>query len=773
MNLRETPMSARRTGKLGLAWSWQVPVLLLAVIAWVVFLLSTRPSAPVGEGSAVDALSSIQKDFDAGHYRDAIKSADRYLQAKGKKEFMAEAHFLRGMSALKLKSAGQVDSAATDLAEALEWGLEGSDARTARKALATIYLQRGDWAEAGPLVESVVADGDSESIAIAKALAEQYLKAGRIEEARSLIEKALTIVTEPQARLELTLVLARGLRESGDAAQAEELLKAASRENVTGVAMKTVQLELGRVLQDERKSAEARRIFLAVTEMRPRSEELERAARFGAAECSLALGGRQLADAEVEFKAIASEYPGTEEGVAAQMRLARIYLGDGARRDEARSQLSRLLAKLGEKGRLVNRYASDSDLRTMWGEVLHNDLQEGAFKEARQLIAEGDKLGQQDVLRYWKGMTYEREADALDAKAKGLAGQGLGEDAKKLTEEARGLRLSAAKLYLEIVNGSESARSPLFGKALWQGATCLYEGGDYAQAAVYYGLYHRQAKNEERAGARLQYGRAMAKLGNHRDAIEKFESVAAEYPGTIEAVKGQLESGLSYLALGDVKGARRAFEGIVKDEKQLTPAAEEWQRALVMLGMVCYAAGDYETAARRLEESLGRGLGNEETRFYLAESLRLRRADTVKAREENLTRAAGLLEHFIVEGAKKVGTGEGVEEMMRNARFERAGCLFELGRYEEGGAGYREYAQLYTGSEEAVTAQFRLATCYERLGLSKEAEETKTAAQWSAGRLKKSGTSKAEPVLARYWRTLESDNVTQVVRSTKEKGEER
>lgn len=666
-----------------LARSWQVPVLVIAVIGWVVFLV-------VGEG------------------QDARQETVSQQSVKEK---------------------------------------------------ASACLKDRNYSEAARLVGAIVDEKDAESMAMAKETAAGLFETGSVEEGTKFVEKVLESVKDVEERVGIRVVEARGLRENGSGAQAEDVLRKAMAEYPQSAQMREAQFELGRALAGQQKYAEARKALLASIAMRPNDRATEYGARLLAAECLLGMG--RTAEAEKEFGAIATGQSGSEEAVAARMRLARMYLDTG-RGDEARSELSRLVGSLGEKGKLVNRYAQDSELRSMWSEVLQHYLEGSEFAEARELIQEGMKLGQKDVLLYSEGMTYEREAKSLESKAEQLEGQGLIHDAKKLREEAKGLKLRAAKRYLEIVNGSESARSRLFGKALWQAATCLYEGGDYARAAVYYGLFHGSADNDEqRARARLQHGRAMAALGNLKEANENFESVQAEYPGTLIALEAQYAEGMSQLGLGDLKEARKAFEGIVKNEEQLTPKAEVWKRSVPMLGYVCFLQGDYTTAATRLEESATRGLGiSGDPRaglglgFYLAESVRLSPAATVEARQESLGRAAGLYAKFLGESEGWEGKDQTLGEMRRSARFARAGCLFEVGKYDEAAKAFREFSERYTGSEEAVTGLYRLATCYERLGMEKEARETRGQAQWSAGRVDKSREKRGEAVLANYWRTL-------------------
>ncbi len=359
----------------------------------------------------------------------------------------------------------------------------------------------------------------------------------------------------------------RALRVKGDTAGAEAALEQGLKEAKVGEA-KGLRLELGKVLMDEHKYGEAKRMLAAAGATRPADEVLDREAEFLAAECSLGLG--RTDEAEKAFVEIARKRGTTEEGIAARMRLARIYL-EGARRDEARSELSRVLGSLGKTSRLENRYAEDRELRTMWGEVVRHLVEGSEFDAARGVIAEGGRRGLRDVLLYSEALTTQREAESLSAKAKGLEEKGLLHDASMEREEAKRLRLRAAGLYLEIVNSSEMARSKLFGDALWQGANCLYEGGDYARAAVYYGLFHRSALNDEQRGrARLQHGRAMAALGSHKEAIENFESVAAEFPGTLIACEGTYAAGLSRTALGEYAEARKLFEEIVGNEELLS-----------------------------------------------------------------------------------------------------------------------------------------------------------------------------------------------------------
>lgn len=748
-----------------LALVWQVPVLILAVVAWMLFIGVNRAQHVPEPVTDQEILGDIKRDFDEGRFRQALEPCRRFLDAFPQHSQRTEVLFWLGQSAFEVAGSFPGESeeverlAVASLLDALKEGLEVAEALSARKSLALIYMGRGEYLLAAPLIAEISEEDGPGSVGLLTGLGRAYFRAGKPELAEKTLQKALTNSKPPEERVAVMMCLGQGLRQGGTSQRAEEVFRRILREQPESPLLKRVYFELGRALADQGKYKPARDTFTRVMKLEPVGDRTACSARFHAADCARELG--LTGEAEREFAAIATKLEGAEESVGARMRLAGIYLNSG-RWGAARAELSRLLGGLADGARLRNSYASDTELRSMWNEVLHNFLRESDFEEARRFISEGVKRGRKDVLLYSEGLTYQHEADARLAQVERLRERGLTHEAEKMSLEVRKLRLRAAKVFLKIVNNVEMARSDLFGKAVWRAANCLYESGDYAHAVVYYGLFHSSVDNDDQRGrARMQYGRAMAALGSHEEAIQNFESVLTEFPGTLHASEAQYAKGLSYLKLAQLSEARKVFESIVGNEKELTTKASLWKRSLPLLGYVCYRSGDHRAAVDKLDEALIRGLsipdcplGMDAVVFCLAESLRLAGTKTLADRRGNLKRAVELYEKFTDATKDIEQPNKLVLQMKHSSCFARAGCLFELGEYALAAGAYREVSERYARSAGAVTALHRLATCYERLGRIRDAGETRQLAQWAAGRLGADNGTAKDDLLVSCWQAL-------------------
>ena len=148
----------------------------------------------------------------------------------------------------------------------------------------------------------------------------------------------------------------------------------------------------------------------------------------------------------------------------------------------------------------------------MWKEILTNYLRRAEFEEARQLIAEGQKLGDRDALLFSEGMTYQEEAGRWTQESRRLGAALKGTEARKAADQARQLHAKAGSVFLKVVNSLSTGASPeLYRRAVLRAADNLYEGEDYVRAVVYYRMFMDSATTPgERGQALLRSGEALA-----------------------------------------------------------------------------------------------------------------------------------------------------------------------------------------------------------------------------------------------------------------------
>src|SRR5262249_312937 len=108
--------------------------------------------------------------------------------------------------------------------------------------------------------------------------------------------------------------------------------------------------------------------------------------------------------------------------------------------------------------------------------------------------------------------------------------------------------------------------------------------------------------------ALLRLGRAYQAAGQFDDAIASFERCQFRYAKSLAASKSAVPLAQAYIAKGpDFYGkAERVLIGVVENNPNLDPDAEEFKQSLFDLAQLYYRTGRFEEGIRRLEEFVDR-----------------------------------------------------------------------------------------------------------------------------------------------------------------------
>ncbi len=78
---------------------------------------------------------------------------------------------------------------------------------------------------------------------------------------------------------------------------------------------------------------------------------------------------------------------------------------------------------------------------------------------------------------------------------------------------------------------------------------------------------------------------------------------------------------------------------------------------------------------------------------------------------------------------------ESTQALLRNCFFGEADVLFELGRYDEAIAAYRNVGNRFMNEPEALEALVQIAECFRQLGQEDQAKRTLTQAEQLLARI--------------------------------------
>ncbi|HUW58501.1 MAG TPA: tetratricopeptide repeat protein [Planctomycetota bacterium] len=738
------------------AWGmrWQMPLFVVAVLAWAVFLWLAGRREVAKREDPETAAKTVAEAFGLGQDDLVVRKAVGFAQVYPGHRRRGEVELYAGRSALRLADADEerrelhYGRAAGFARHALASELDDNEAWTGLWVLARSYMGLGDYREVLAVLEGrdeQLTRGNGDLLLLkARAL----FRVGQLAEGQKTIGEYLgRAQASDSEKVDGHLEAAEGYRLNDRLEEAEQsyrhVMSAFPRSRrIKDAHFGLAMTVMGRAKGDPALLDEAQREFESALRVPVLQADLDRQASFYIGECLQEK--KEYAAAAEQLAKVAVTYGGTEEGVAAGLRLAGILVRQ-KQFDGAREALGRVLAEVPADGRLANRYVSDVEIRSTWEAVLRHFLSEGEYGELERLNRDTRKVAGDDVYLYQQAVVYRHWAQRLAEESDALRGQGLTVEAAETTGEARRNYRRAADLLVRIVNGVESDVK-LYGLALQHAADSLYEAGDYPKAIVYYELLLKSmGDREDVQGLHVKHARTLQALGRHEEAVKKLEECATKYESSLPSVyEARFARTESYIALGDLDNAERSLSEIVYHGDVFSPTGKLWRRALTELGYVLYCRGKYRDAAEKLDEALGREGVVEASRFsrtvvtyYLADAYRNIGSVEPGARRAELLRAAGHFAEVNRQADRAAASGALEEQLTRKSRLAEADCRYELGEYAVALGLYESAAEKDLDSAEGVQALFGVAVSLHQLGETARAREAADRARWGLDRLKR------------------------------------
>ena len=309
--------------------------------------------------------------------------------------------------------------------------------------------------------------------------------------------------------------------------------------------------------------------------------------------------------------------------------------------------------------------------------------------------------------------------------------------------------------------------------SLWLAADCYDLAGRHDQAIEHFSEYlaGRSSADPRRAEATFRLAQAHEAVFEFEPAIDNYERVVQEHPRSPDASQSHVPLARCYLATNRKSEAQDQLLHVLAGERFLDPDAIDYREALLVLGKMHYDDGQFEQAIEQLNAALSRYPDDpriNEVRFRLGDAYRgfaevlktkaaqaaISRAEQeqlLAQRRESLESAMELFTTVIntyekVEsGNWKMASGPAVQistsqiprsnfsdalqqDYLRSAYLYRAGCAFDLNRFDQAIEMYDQAARKYATHHTSISALVQIVNCYEKLGDKSRAAAAHTRA---------------------------------------------
>lgn len=638
-------------------------------------------------------------------------------------------------------------------------------------ALGVALYSSGSLEEAIPLLEEAVKTYPAGRVEAGIMLLEAYLDHRTPEH----LERALALSAElirdggmsRDRIVRARLYRAQAFLARGNQVEADKLLAEIQMDALGSKAAAVVRAQ---TLLDEHKAAEAIALLQPLATDERLDQRVSAQARYLMGLASLSTG--KLEDAVGYFEKTADRFEGTHEAFAARA-LAADALRRLGRKEEALESFGLVLRSIHRPSRYRNRWLTLPRVQGLVRDAWKGWLDSKSFAEAialAEMMPPAIPIDEAHELTARAALQWAEETQAsLDGKTV--------EEQEGREAELRLRFREAGRFYARL---AESRRtSQLYTGALWTSAESYYTAKDYRAALERLDPLVTNGTSTLAARARVRRAQCLANVGDLAEALSEFELVTRQHPSDPAAFTARYQIGAVLLEMNRSEDAETAWRRVIESQ-DLRPEALEWRQSLGSLAKLLYDTADmgmrtlerdfrnngdamkfteglagldrrFAEAVLRFDEYLERYPTADdriENRFYLARALqgrsrypieRLSQAETDAARieyrqqiEALLSRAEQNFQRCVDDLARLSEKGRidnGGKEMLRNAYFERAGCLYVLERYDKAIEAYTICAARYQNDANTLGAYVQIANCYTRLKKREEALSTLAQAQ--------------------------------------------
>lgn len=590
-----------------------------------------------------------------------------------------------------------------------------------------LQLTQPDLAPAEASIEDYLKDeklADSERAWALEQKSTLLMGRGSYADAKSLLNQALRLSTDPAAQGEANYRLGCCALKLGDSAEAERLLRIARDQLTTAQPLDAdAAYLLGKLRQDANDPKEAIAFYQGVLNSHPESAPAT-LARLGRGACRIVLG--QDAGGLSDLHDLTNQ-------VAGDRRMDKY-------RPDLTAGLRQSAAVLAGRENLVDAM-----------ELLN----------CEQMLEPEPPADFYDRL----GSVYERRAEQIEKTINDAA-----DPAEKIRQQqqVRDFRSRAGDAYIAFSRALILTDDKAHADAMWKGVDLYDRAGDLQKVTSALELFVAERPDDGQApDALLRLGRAYQAAGLYDKAVNAFERNQLRYPRSLAASKSGVPLAQAYIAKGPEFYSRAETVLLNElDSPVLAPEAEEFGQALFELSHLYYRTGRYEEAVSRLGEMTQRypnDVRKPQILFLTADSYRKSAAlldlkpgpqgdEARMARRDRLAKARKLYDQLVEMFHDTAPAAEMDKLYVKLAYFYRADCLYDLQSYEEAIAAYDAAAMRYQDDASALSAYVQIVNAYCEEGKFLEAKRANERAKTLLSRMPAEAFNDgAFPMPKAYW----------------------
>lgn len=636
-------------------------------------------------------------------------------------------------------------------------------------ALGTSLYKSGSIQKSRPLLEEAVSTFAENKLNASMSLTDIYLdhkEPSELKQAFDLNSECLQLEDlDPEMRDRLYLQRAQIFLAQGKNTEAQEVLdRVKQQESVNQVTL----VFQAQTLMAEGNYKEALTILAPVKDNLGLERKFSRQASYLMGVCAESLGD---ADGAIDFfEQTTHRYAGTQEGLAAFLRLAELLRKNG-RTEESLIAYRTALRSIHSPDEFRNRWISLQSVKTYvlnaWNDWVDEDRIKDDVTYFNAAIQLSDYLPPllpevqskelaANANRRWAEYLQRRYEEATVTEQESLRGE-LNEHWKQ-----------SGRAYFELAR--RLTTSDRYGDILAISADHFQKGLDFETALKVLTRFINTNPEKQMPQALVQRGEILLELDRLDEAINHFERVMSNYPTDVSAFEAQYLLGIVYLEKNELDQAQAVWKEIL-ESSQLTPKAKQWGDALFSLGKLNFHQGKiaesekqsetaedapegqitgsrqnryYEEATRRLTEYVKRYPESEkisEARYLLARSLQnlsdqplreMKEARTDNARQELKRKQFGYLNQALTQlqylnrDLRQLENRDRLDalgkQLLKSSCFGKAHILYLTEEYAEAIKSYHDAVNRYPQCTEVLIAYMKMSGCYEALGKKNEAK---------------------------------------------------
>lgn len=747
----------------GIQGKWQIPLLALGALCFVGALSFAVLKPPSKDVSPQRILQEAEAALAEGQYVRADEICEQFLRDYPTHRAAAQVHEIQGDANYALGLRGDANHG-DYLRKAVAAFSDANEPRPGRlrsplllAKLGRTYLRLGDWEKAIGCYDMALDSAPPNPLELHLAKIDAWRSTKETENLKLALAEVATLRKtlgdlDAEQQSAVALQEARILNELGEYVAAEKTLRAMLDSAAEGRRPTRFLVELARTqLLAGRPTVALDTLREAIdTPTLTDEDEVVRSQAF------LLTAQVYIAMAHYDkalhwYTRAATEYPESDESLAARLGIAEAYLmmGEVDSAGEAYGKVAEDLRALPLGGTpWINIEASRAALRQQ--SELSN--LKGDYREALRFVMLEESIlvnADRDV-RLRRAMTLSRFARSLDAEAKAAPAEAL-RQAKRL--EAEKAWREAGDTFVYVAEQFDGATQQEFPDDIWNAIECYRLAGDHTRAVAELTRFIKTSPMDVRVpNAQLELARQYEVLGQWNEAIEALKQLKARAGATPTGVEGTYLMGKALVRKGPdfFEQAEEQFLEVV-DSANVAPRSLGYRKSLLELGRLMHRRGDYDRAILRLSEFIQRYPESPETlsaRYLLASSLRhqglralaqyhkaVRLVDKEAYRQVHRQKLQAAIDAYRglsrQYDALPVPLSRLQRQEHRGILFDLADSLYELGRTEEAIRAYNIIIYRYESDPCVMAAYVQLANIFQTLGRADRFEAILERAYWT------------------------------------------